>query len=71
MRTVEFDVIRTVASNTSSSQKIVEPLDVWPRLEVSPLENREHTISRILRKDVSLAYNYGEGVSYQFTEHST
>ena len=39
---------------------------------VSPLEGREHTISRTLRKDESLAYHYGEGVSsHKFTEYST
>ena len=33
---------------------------------------REHTISGTLQKDVSLVYNYGEGVSsYKFTEHSS
>ena len=29
---------------------------------------REHTISRTLQKDVSLAYKYDEGVPYKFRE---
>ena len=40
IRTVEFDVIRTIAKNIPLSQKTVELPDVWPRLADSPLENK-------------------------------